>query len=83
MGVVVNMKLGDLCRVTRHVTHSPDQYGDLILITQPYISVKEAFEKRGIPKGTNIPMYVEGLNLKTDSFHHYRTTELEVISESR
>ena len=77
------MKVGDLCKVISHVTHSVDQYGDLVLIIKPYIRVKEAFEKRGIPKGTNIPMYVEGLNLKTSAFHHYRTTELEVISESR
>ena len=28
-------------------------------------------------------VYVEGINLKTLSFHHYLIHELEVISESR
>ena len=77
------MKIGDLCKVIVHGTHCINQYGDLILITKPYIGVKETFATRGIPKGTNTPAYVEGLNLRTNAFHHYRQTELKVISESR
>jgi hypothetical protein len=76
------MKVGDLCKVCLHGIYN-DQYGELVIITKPYISVKDTIYERGIPKGTDIPEYVEGMNLKTLNFHYYRKKELEAISESR
>jgi hypothetical protein len=60
------MKVGDLCKVTKALTHTSCQQDDLVLISRKVGSV-----------------YVEGINLKTLSFHHYLIHELEVISESR
>ena len=77
------MKVGDLCRVITKNSHQVSQKDDLVMIIKPHICVKDTLSERGIPKGTDIPQYVEGMNLKTLKFHHYRAKELEVISESR
>jgi hypothetical protein len=64
------MKVGDLCKVTKANTHQISQEGDLVIVTK-YV--------RHFPREDS--MYVEGINLKTLKFHHYRKSDIEVINE--
>ena len=66
------MKVGDLCKVISSVTHVTSQEGDLVMITKDQSNSK--WEES---------LYIEGINLKTLAFHHYTTSELEIVSESR
>jgi hypothetical protein len=65
------MKSGDLCKVKVTWTHSISQLGDLILVL------------KCISSGRDIDQYYKGFNLKTRKMHHYKGSELEVVSESR
>ncbi len=65
------MEVGDLCKVKVAWTHSITQLGDMILIL------------KSISSGRDIEQYYKGFNLKTRKMHHYKRSELEVISERR
>ena len=69
------MNVGDLCRVLKKNTHTSCQLNHLVLIIRDRLFP-------GAPAGV-VSLYVEGWNLKTNAFHHYAKTDLEVISESR
>ena len=67
------MRIGDLCKIIKDETHTKgNRKGDLIMITK-------------LQEGSVLwrHIYVEAINLRTHRFHHYKTAELEVISESR
>ena len=59
------MQIGDICRVNTIMSHKPSQQNDLVLLTQTF---------------SNNGVYVEGINLRTNTIHHYLRTELEVVT---
>ena len=63
------MKSGDLCKVKVAWTHSITQLGDMVLIL------------KCISSGRDIEQFYKGYNLRTRKMHHYKGSELEVISE--
>ena len=73
------MNVGDLCKVVSHVSHTTDQYGDLVMVTKASLRPGPI---TGVPLGHKC-LYVEAINLKTLEFHHYKKSEVQVISECR
>ena len=65
---MIQINIGDVCRVTRSGTHKPCQLGDLLLVVG-YL---------GGSYDPN-PNFVKAINLKTNRIHHYRSVELEVL----
>ena len=65
------MKAGDLCKVKVAWTHSITQLDDIVLLLNC------------ISSGRDIEQFYKGFNLKTRKMHHYKESELEVISEGR
>mgnify|MGYP003625022693 CR=1 FL=1 len=62
------MGKGTLCKVIRHNKALRSQLGDRVLLL--------SLEQR------SVSLFV-GINLRTNSRHHYYACDLEVISESR
>ena len=58
--------IGTICKVIKWNTHKDCQMGDLIMIL-------------GYLGGSYDPTFLTGMNLKTNTRHHYRRMELEVV----
>jgi len=67
---MIQINIGDLCKVTRSGTHKPCQLGDLVLVVG-YLG------GRYDPN----PNFLKAINLKTNKTHCYRKVELEIICE--
>lgn len=62
------MKIGTLCEVTAENSHSPSQFGNLIVVC----------EERKTRTGGHV---VTGINLKTGKTHHYFPKELKEVKQ--
>ena len=62
------MKIGTLCKVTAENSHSPSQFGNLIVVC----------DMRNTRTGGHV---VTGINLKTGKQHHYFANEIEKVEQ--
>ena len=61
---MTSIEIGTVCRVIEWNTHKDCQMGDLVLVTS-YLG--------------DLGLFLTGINLKTNTKHHYRLRELEVV----
>ena len=57
------MRIGDICKVNSIMSHKPSQLDDLVMLIS-----------KPSPRG-----YILGINLRTNTKHHYLKTELEKL----
>jgi hypothetical protein len=62
------MKTGTLCKVTAENSHSPSQFGNLIVVC----------EQRKTRTGGHV---VTGINLNTGRKHHYFSNEIKEVKQ--
>lgn len=62
------MKIGTLCKVTAENSHTPSQFGNLIVVCD--------MRKNGT--GGHV---VTGMNLKTGKQHHYFANEIKEVKQ--
>ena len=65
------MKIGTLCKVTAENSHSPPQFGNLIVVTG----------KVNRTTNTGVSIVVVGQNLKTGRKHHYFKNEIKEVKQ--
>ena len=65
------MKIGTLCKVTAENSHSPPQFGNLIVVTG----------KLNRTTNTGVFLVITGRNLKTGREHHYFLNEIEEVKQ--